>query len=270
MGELDLKLLHDAAWQQIEDRFHVHREPIVLEHWRRMMEIDVERQILGNLAYLGAVSIADGRVSLTPLGLWGTNRMLRARGEPAPVIGEHAGSEADELLHACAHMPLEAAEQEIRAWVNGRPATAAKELADAARSGELPLMAMHALGFAGLDAETEVRGLLEVDGLRSHAQLWLVQHGFEDASSLPPETLQTALFEALGVEIDEHGPVAAAALFQSLGPEDEQMKIVEQLLRAEHRRAPEILEVIGRYHPSKAAVKAARKTAIKRRSSGRS
>ncbi len=116
MGSLDLKLLHDAAWQQVEDRFVLDRPPDVLEFWRQMMESDIDRLILGTLAGHGAVTLAEGSVSLTLLGLSATNRMLRARGEAAPVIGEHASSGASELLHACASMPLEAAEREIRVW----------------------------------------------------------------------------------------------------------------------------------------------------------
>ena len=267
MGSLDLKLLHDAAWQRVEDRFVLDRPPDVLEFWRQMMESDIDRVILGSLAGLGAVTLADGSVSLTPLGLWATNRMLRARGEAAPVIGEHAGSDASELLRACASMPLEAAEREIRVWVDARPTTAAHELGLAAGSGDLPLMALHALSFVGPQGEAEVRQLLAIDSLRPQAELWLVQHGHEDSSSLSPETLQTATVEAIAVEIDEGGPVAATAQFQSLGPEAEQADLVGRLVRAEHPRTSEVLETIGRYHPSKSVAKAARKAAFKRRTS---
>jgi len=267
MGSLDLKLLHDAAWQRVEDRFVLDRPPDVLEFWRQMMESDIDRVILGSLAGLGAVTLADGSVSLTPLGLWATNRMLRARGEAAPVIGEHAGSDASELLRACASMPLEAAEREIRVWVDARPTTAAHELGLAAGSGDLPLMALHALSFVGPQGEAEVRQLLAIDSLRPQAELWLVQHGHEDSSSLSPETLQTATVEAIAVEIDEGGPVAATAQFQSLGPEAEQADLVGRLVRAEHPRTSEVLEIIGRYHPSKSVAKAARKAAFKRRTS---
>lgn len=267
MGELDLKLLHDAAWQQVEDRFVLDLPPDVLKFWRQMMETDIDRVILGSLNELGAVTLADGKVTLTPLGQWATNRMLRDRGEAAPVIGELASSNASELLHACASMPLEPADREIRAWIDARPATAAQELGLAARSGEVPLMAMHALSLAGPQGEAEVRQLLAIDSLRPQAQLWLVQHGYEDSSSLSPETLQTAMVEAIAVEIDDDGPVAATAMFQSLGPEEEQVQLVERLVRTDHARTSEVLETIGRYHPSRSVAKAARKAAFKRRTS---
>jgi len=75
------------------------------------------------------------------------------------------------------------------------------------------------------------------------------------------------MVEAIAVEIDEGGPVAATAQFQSLGPEEEQAQLVERLVRAEHARTSEVLETIGRYHPSKSVAKAARKAAFKRRTS---
>lgn len=267
MGELDLKLLHDAAWQQVEDRFVLDRPPDVLEFWRQMIGADIDRVILGSLAELGAATVADEKVTLTSLGLWATNRMLRARGEAAPVFRELASSSASELLHACTSMSLEAAERAIRAWIEARPNTAAQELGLAARAGEVPLMALHALSFAGPSGEAEVRQLQAIDSLRPQAELWLVQHGYEDSSSLSPETLQTAMVEAIAVEIDDDGPVAATALFQSLGPEEEQAHLVERLVRADHARTSEVLETIGRYHPSKSVAKAARKAAFKRRTS---
>jgi hypothetical protein len=221
--------------------------------------------IIESLHELGAVTLADGKLTLTPLGLWATNRMLRDRGEVAPVTGEYTSSGASELLEACASMPLEAAEREIRAWIDTRPTTGARELGLAARSGEVPLMAMHALSLAGPQAEAEVRQLLKIDSLRPHAQLWLVQHGYEDSSSLSPETLQTAMVEAIAVEIDDDGPIAATASFQDLGPEEQQVHMLERLVGADHARTSEVLAVIGRYHPSKPVAKAARKAAFKRR-----
>jgi hypothetical protein len=128
-------------------------------------------------------------------------------------------------------------------------------------------MALHALSFAGPEAESEVRQLLTIDSLRPQAQLWLVQHGFEDSSSLSPETLQTDMIEAIAVEIDDDGPVAATAMFQSLGPEEEQAHLIERLVAADHPRTSEVLETIGHHHPSKPVAKAARKAAFKRRTS---
>jgi hypothetical protein len=69
------------------------------------------------------------------------------------------------------------------------------------------------------------------------------------------------------VEIDGDGPVAATAMFQGLGPEEEQAQMIERLMSADHPRASEVLETIGRYHPSKRMAKAARKAAFRRRTS---
>jgi hypothetical protein len=72
------------------------------------------------------------------------------------------------------------------------------------------------------------------------------------------------MVETLAVQVDADGPVAAVAHFQGQGPEDEQIRMIDGLLRAEHARTSEILELIGRYHPAKAVAKAARQTAFKR------
>jgi hypothetical protein len=125
-------------------------------------------------------------------------------------------------------------------------------------------MALHALTLAGPEAEAEVRAMLEVDELRPQAQMWLVGNGFDDAASLSPEMLQSLMIETLAVQVDADGPIAAVAHFQGLGSEDEQIRMVDDLLRSEHARTSEILELIGRYHPAKAVAKAARKTAFKR------
>ena len=181
-----------------------------------------------------------------------------------PVVGELVGSSAAELLAASAEMPLDDAEQEMRSWIEARPDSAARELAEAARSGVLPMMALHALTFARPEAESEVRAMLEIAELRPKAQLWLVGNGYDDDALLSPETLQSLMVETLAAQVDADGAVAAVAHFQGLGPDDEQIHIIEGLLHAEHPRTSEILHVIGRYHPTKTVAKAARKTAFKR------
>ena len=262
---LDLTALKEMAWVQAEYEYLVSEDPAMREHQRRLVGSAVDR-LVQRFLELGAVAIDEDTLSLTPLGRWGTNRMLRARGEVAPVVGELAGSDAAELVSASAEMPLEMAEAEIRTWVQAHPQTAARELAQAARSGAEPMMALHALGFVGPEAEAEVRKMLQVEELRPQAQMWLVSHGYEDPSSLSPETMRSLFIETLAVQVDADGPMAAVAHFQGHGPEHEQIAILEDLLRAEHPRTSEILGLIGRYHPVKAVAKAARKTAFKRQS----
>lgn len=260
---LELEALKDAVWGTVEVEYVVSSEPVIRESQQRLVGSAVDR-IVDRFVELGAVVVTDGTMSLTPLGLWGTNRLLRARGEIAPVVGELAGSSAAELVSATAKMPLDAAEGEIRSWVEARPGSAVAELVEAARSGADPMMALHALTFSGPKAEAEVRAMLEVPELRPQAQMWLVGNGFDDAASLSPEMLQSLIIETLAIQVDADGPVAAVAHFQGLGTEDEQIRMIDDLLRAEHARTSEILELIGRHHPARAVAKAARKTAFKR------
>jgi hypothetical protein len=262
-GRMDLSELHALATELLG----VYSRPefqLDAADPSRWVAQDVEMRVLRPATELTAVTVTNGTVSLTPLGLWATNRMLRARGEVAPIRGELANATADELLRACAHLPLDGAEQEIRTWVASRSGTAVRELADVALSGEGPMMAFHALGFAGPEAEAEVRKLLEVDTLRPMAQLWLVRHGYDDSSSLPPEVLATVFVESLAAILDDEGPDALVKHLNNLGPEDEQLENIERLLVADHPRTADVLDAIGRHHPSKLVAKAARKTAFRR------
>ena len=260
--EMGLSTLKEAVWNTIEVEYVLASDAIIREFQQRSVESAVDR-IVDRFVGLGAIDLADDVMSLTPLGLWGTNRQLRERGETAPVMGELVGSSAAELLAASAELPLDVAEQEMRSWIEARPDSAARELAEAARSGALPMMALHALTFAGPEAESEVRAMLEIAELRPKAQLWLVGNGYDDAA-LSPETLQSLMVETLAAQVDADGAVAAVAHFQGLGPDDEQIHMIEGLSHAEHPRTSEILHLIGRYHPTKTVAKAARKTAFKR------
>ncbi|CAN5645752.1 hypothetical protein BH24CHL9_BH24CHL9_00720 [soil metagenome] len=261
--DLELDRLKEVVWKAIEAIYYLSPETEIRESQRRLIGHDVD-YLLERFVELGAVTVADGRATLTPLGLWATNRSLRAQGDVAPVVGEQVAASASALLEACAEMPLGLAEREIRSWIETRPETAVTELAEAARSGALPMLALHALSLAGPGAEAEFRALLDDADLRPQAQLWLVGHGYDDPSSLSPEAMQAAFVETLAAQVDADGAVAAVAHFQGLGPESEQLTFIEGLLRVEHPRTAEILGIVGRYHPSKVVAKAARKVAFKR------
>jgi len=260
-----LATLHDEAWRVTVGRFIVDDPLPIADALRRGMAADIDGRIVRNLVDLGAVTREDDAIALTPLGVWATNRMLRDQGEHAPVIGEHVAANATDLLVACAEMPMEDADREIARWIAARPSTAAAELAAAVRTGVLPMFAIHALGLAGPAAVHEIRNLVTDDRAGTFARLWLVEQGHDDPSSLPPEVLVTVLVEALAVETDASGPLVAVARLQSLGPDDEQIALLRQLAHVDHPRASELLEVVGRVHPSKAVAKAARTALFKRR-----
>lgn len=262
VGPLEREQLDEVAKAILDDRFMIPADPVMDP--RRWIGDDLDRVVIEPLVRLGAIDATDDTLSLTPLGTWGTNRWLRSLGHPAPIIGELVDATAADLLDGCATLALEDARREIEAWVTARPDSAARELADAARVSDRLLMAMYALGFAGPAAEAEARGLLGDPVAGSQAQLWLIQHGYDDESALPPEVLMDVMIETLAAMAEAEGGVAMIDYLQTLGPDGEQVRVIEGMRRAGHPRTSELLSIIGRDHPSKMVAKAARKAMFQR------
>ena len=262
LGPIGRDELREVAVRLLDDRFGPPADPVMDP--RRWIGDDLDRAVVKPLVRLGAIDASDDTLRLTPLGVWGTNRWLRALGHPAPVIGELLDATAAELLDGCATLPLEDARQEIEGWVAARPGTAARELADEARGGDRLLMAMYALGFAGPAAESEVRRLLGDPVAGSQAQLWLIQRGYDDASALPPDVLLDVMIETLTAMTTEEGSAAMLDYLTTLGPDTEQVRVIEGMRRAGHPRTSELLAAVGRDHPSKVVAKAARKVLLQR------
>ena len=155
--------------------------------------------------------------------------------------------------------------QRFRAWIAARPETAAGELGEAAAgSADLRVLAFHALGIVGPAAEPVVRALVDEPATRGMALLWLAQHGHMDPDALPTELLQGMLLEVFIQDLDTDGIGAVVEHLDELGPEPEQVRWVEGLLRVDDPRATDLLQAIGREHPRKAVAKAARAIAFKR------
>lgn len=251
---------------------------------RRWAGDDLVRRGIEPLAELGALTVADDRVSLTPLATWSLNRWFQEHGFDAPVRGGLATATALHLLLETAMWPPDDVRDEAGRWIAARPVTAAWELTQAVRQAltgglgdavmedgdvtpmDLANLMFHVLDLAGPAAEAEVRGLLEVEPLRVRALLWLVANGYEDRSSIPPEALQDVLIETLASILDREGALEVATHVSELGPDAEQVEAIEAMLHAPHPRTDDVLRALGQHHPSKAVAKAARKMAFKRSS----
>jgi hypothetical protein len=295
-----LRALADHAWNDVRGDYVLDGEPSErLATWRWKVAADLDR-ILRHLELLGAVEripvpagpatepdaelplatryllggeeMLDTGFRLTPLGVWGANRLLRSLGVDAPVVGDLADADAPTLLARCADLDPETCQEELRAWCDARGAdVAAAELVaflrrtDEPQARMLGFTALGAAGDAGVDA---VRALQGDPELRPYATLWLVDRGLEKQEAVPPEMAAHMLVETCAAVAATDGPSAVAQMLADLGPSDEQAAIVGSLWRVDSPHVATVLQAVADAHPDKQVAKAARKAAFTLRSSG--
>jgi hypothetical protein len=233
---------------------------------------------LETLADLGVVELgaddagADGgggglTVTLSPLGVWGVHRRLRAQGWHVPVTGDRSRGDAAALLATLANCDVEDGEAEIASWLAGRtPRRAADELIEAASRGSPGL---RGAGFAvldriGEDAVAAVREALADPVLRAHAAVWLHEHG-EDAE-LDREDRAWLLVDLGAGLLEEADPKDVMAELLPDVPPDAQAELVAGLWRVQHPGVTDLLTALSDYHPDPSVARAARKAAFKARS----
>jgi hypothetical protein len=222
------------------------------------------------LADLGAVELgtedeAGGlTVALSPVGVWGVHRRLRAEGWHVPVLGAAARDSATELLLTLAACDAEDGETEISAWLAARPpAQAAADLIRAASSGSPGLRgaAFAVLDRVGTAAIPEVRAALADPMLRAHAAVWLHEHG-EDAE-LRPEDRAWLLVDLGSGLLEEADPRDVARELLPDVPTDAQAELVSGLWQVAHPGVPQLLTALSKHHPDPTVARAARKAAFK-------
>jgi hypothetical protein len=228
--------------------------------------------VLETLADLGVVELGTEEaaggltVALSPLGVWGVHRRLRAQGWHVPVLGGQTGAAG--LLATLASCDAEDGEAEINSWLAARtPDQAAAELVRAAGSGSPGLRgaAFAVLDRIGEAAIGEVRAALADPVLRAHASVWLHEHG--EQAELRPEDRAWLLVD-LGAGLLEEAD--AADVVAELLPDvsaDAQAEIVAGLWRVNHPGVTDLLTALSEHHPDPAVARAARKAAFKSRSS---
>jgi hypothetical protein len=232
---------------------------------------------LETLADLGVVELgadesgADGSggltVTLSPLGVWGVHRRLRAQGWHVPVTGHRSRGDAAALLATLANCDVEDGEAEIASWLAGRtPRQAADELIEAASRGSPGL---RGAGFAvldriGADAVAAVREALADPVLRAHAAVWLHEHG--EHAELDREGRAWLLVDLGAGLLEEADPKDVVAELLPDVPPDAQAELVAGLWRVQHPGVTDLLTALSDYHPDPSVARAARKAAFKARS----
>jgi hypothetical protein len=217
---------------------------------------------------LGTEEAAGGlTVALSPLGVWGVHRRLRAQGWHVPVLGGAGRSGAAGLLATLASCDAEDGEAEISAWLAGRTgAHAAAELVQAAGSGSPGLRgaAFAVLDRIGEPAIPEVRAALNDPMLRAHASVWLHEHG--EQAELRPEDRAWLLVDLGAGLLEEADPRDVVAELLPDVSADAQAEIVAGLWRVQHPGVTDLLTALSEHHPDPAVARAARKAAFKARS----
>ncbi len=206
-------------------------------------------------------------VTLSPLGVWGVHRRLRAQGWHVPVVGGGARGDATALLATLANCDVEDGEAEIASWLGGRtPRQAAAELIGAASQGSPGL---RGAGFAvldriGADAVVAVREALADPVLRAHAAVWLHEHG--ENAELDREDRAWLLVDLGAGLLEEADPQDVVAELLPDVPPDAQAELVAGLWRVRHPGVTDLLTALSDHHPDPGVSRAARKAAFKARS----
>ena len=207
-------------------------------------------------------------VTLSPLGVWGVHRRLRAQGWHVPVVGGGARGDAAALLATLANCDVEDGEAEIASWLGERtPEEGAAELISAASSGSPGL---RGAGFAvldriGKDAVPAVQAALADPVLRAHAAVWLHEHG--ENAELGREDRAWLLVDLGAGLLEEADPQDVVAELLPDVPPDAQAELVAGLWRVQHPGVTDLLTALSDHHPDPSVARAARKAAFKARSS---
>jgi hypothetical protein len=223
---------------------------------------------LGALAGVGALTCADGQVTLTPLGSWAVWVKLEQICVAAQSPAGNIEQSAEDMLRGCAGLRPNAARAEYRAWLAARPVgSAVAELLTAARGEDALLrgLAFDALRVVGAPAEHDVRAVLGETSLRPYALLWVAEH-----EGVDPEEAHTALTreEATWLWVDtaaavaDHGEAPLLVRHLESAVQGTVPALIEDVRALGHPRTVQVLVALAAAHPDPALAKAVRRAAF--------
>ncbi|WP_200423185.1 hypothetical protein [Streptomyces sp. Y2F8-2] len=223
---------------------------------------------LDALAYVGALTCADGQATLTPLGSWAVwvklEQICVAAQSPAGNIEQNA----EDMLRGCARLRPNAARAEYRAWLAARPVgSAVTELLGAARGEDALLrgLAFEALRVVGAPAEPEVRRAAEETTLRPYALLWLAEHDGadpEDAHEVLTREEATWLWVDTAAAVADHGEAPLLVRHLESAVQATVPALLDEVRAVGHPRTVQVLVALAAAHPDPALARAVRRAAF--------
>ncbi len=214
--------------------------------------------LLARLTDHGAVTVDDGVVRLTPLGLLAMREELVEGGIEIPILPAPQDMTAADLLSAVGGLTDEELTELTSSWLDTHDAgdllTAA---ADAHPEGRV-----HAMTVLGDVPDTPWESALDNDALRPYALVALER-------GLAPADIAWLAVDLLAATADQLGAYdedAVEELFGSVVPQGQEEEVLTAAWRLPHPETYEVLTLVGDHHPDKQVAKAARTAAHKARS----
>ena len=234
--------------------------------FEKAFEPIIRRQLDG-LEAIDALVFDGDRVRLTHLGRFGLISWFEESGFRAPYVSDLADATVQVLLD----LGLTQDPDELfRDWLAALgPDVAAERILEHARGGspEHRVVAFGMLNQLGPSAEKGVRACLDDRDLRPHANAWLAARGLP-AEQSTLDDLHRVFIDMVATELDGD-PRSAREAIRELADEAEYdaASLFEDLWQCEHPATLEVLEALARYYPDPDAARAARKAALRARSS---
>ena len=244
--------------------------------------------LLGQLAKLSAVTVADGVARLEPLALHAIAAKLRACGVHVPDLPQPGEMTPDDVVLLSMLGTEEDFAEDFATWVAERtPEDAARELfAFAAGEGAaIRMAAVQVVSRLGDATEPVLREALDRRELRCYAKIALIERlvGRDPEQPVPAELKPTAEDLAWFIA-DSFAPLARTVGRNATIPFDTSQlsdagwdasneSLFDAMARLDHPDAEAVLTMLGKHCDDKKTAKAARKAAFKaasRRASRRS
>jgi hypothetical protein len=268
------EVLPDAAERQWEQWVGAHGDPADL--------------LLGQLAKLSAVTVADGVARLEPLALHSIAAKLRACDVHVPDLPPPGEMTADDVVLLSMLGTEDDFAADFAVWVAGRtPEDAARELLAFAvgEGAAVRMAAVQVVSRLGDAAESGLRDALDHRELRCYAKMALIEQLVaRDPEQPVPAELERTTEDLAWFMADSFAPLTRtiarnatfpfdAAQLSDGGWDASNDSLFDAMARLDHPDAESVLTMIGRHCDDKKTAKAARKASFKaasRRASRRS
>lgn len=228
--------------------------------------------VLERFIDLGVITADDERATLTAAGMWAVAEMMEQAGVEVLRRSDPRDADAAELIDLIEMIDEDEWRADVAAWISAQPgADAAIDELVAQVCAENRGLSDAMLGISAIAAAVGDDAIIpavrrQLNGPRDGIVVsWLSERGAIDPATIEPIRHVSGIVDVLGVAVDMGGPNEAVAVFAE-ADQARQLELLEAVWRIDHPRLPEILEILGRSHPTKVVAKAARKALVKHRS----